>query len=97
MALKSAVEFIGRVRSDAEFRKSACKAGLDQSFPAWLKSTEYEFTPPEIWDAFRTMLLECRHEGEAGEVKELRMWYSLLSGEDEDACGSCAHRGGCGK
>mgnify|MGYP000934314550 CR=1 FL=1 len=100
MALTSALEFIERVRQDAAFRKAAYAAALEHSFPDWLAKSEYRFTMPEIWDAFRSMLLKCKDEEAAEEVKELRCWFSLLAEETEEektssSCGGCAQRGSC--
>lgn len=97
MALQTALDFIDRVRRDSAFRKAAYAASLDHKFTAWLNESGYVFHPSEIWDAFRSMLLKCRDEEAADEVKELRVWYTLLAGESENesSCGGCAKKGSC--
>ncbi len=99
MALQTALDFIDRVRRDSAFRKAGYAASLDHKFTAWLKESGFNFNQSEIWDAFRSMLLKCKDEEAADEVKELRVWYMLLAGESEESggsCGSCAKKGSCG-
>ncbi len=97
MALQVALDFIERVRRDSAFRREACAANRSGGFATWRKTAGYAFRSPEIWDAFRSMLLKCPDEETAFEVKELRIWYTLLSGETEEggSCGDCSLQGSC--
>lgn len=99
MSIKSALAFIERVRYEAEFRREACEAPPDGDFAVWLEASGYDFSMAESQDAFRSLLLKCRDEEAAEEVRELRLWFSLLARAEEEpsaACGSCVKRNSCG-
>jgi predicted ribosomally synthesized peptide with nif11-like leader len=81
MAMNDALRFISRVSGDAAFREEAYKAGDPQRFAAWVEKSGYRFGSAEIDDAFRVLLLKAPDEDAAEEIKEIRQWYALQSGQ----------------
>jgi predicted ribosomally synthesized peptide with nif11-like leader len=77
MAMNDALRFISRVSRDAAFRGEAYETGDPQHFAAWVENSGYRFSPAEIDDAFRSLLLKARDEAAAEEIKEIRQWYAL--------------------
>jgi hypothetical protein len=94
MSFDKSLQFIDRVRHDPAFRKEGYQA---KNFRRWMIDAGYDPGCGEIWDAFRNLLLKVADEYGANEIKEIRQWYMLLSGEDEDQtnCGSCAAKENC--
>lgn len=79
MSLQNAINFISKVDSDSDFRKScyACKSQAE----LLLKMSENKmgFTHDEIEDAFNVLELKCQTYEQAGRVKEVKAWYRLFS------------------
>lgn len=79
MSLQNAINFISKVDSDSDFRKS-CYAYKSQT-ELLLKMSENKmgFTHDEIEDAFNVLELKCQTYEQAGRVKEVKAWYRLFS------------------
>jgi predicted ribosomally synthesized peptide with nif11-like leader len=77
MAMNAALQFIDRVRRDADFRGEAYEADCPEHFTAWVEKAGYRFSSGEIDDAFRSLLLKARDEEAAEEIRELRQWYLI--------------------
>jgi secreted protein with Ig-like and vWFA domain len=75
--MNNALRFISRISRDAAFRGEAYEAGDPRRFAAWVENSGYRFSPAEIDDAFRSLLLKARDEEEAEEIREIRQWYTL--------------------
>jgi len=75
MSLQNAINFITKVDSDTEFRKS-CYAGKTLSgLIEMLTKQEMGFTIDEIEDAFNVLLLKCQTYEQAGRVNEVKAWF----------------------
>jgi len=78
MSLQNAINFISKVDSDTDFRKS-CYGNKSQSeLLENLKVQNMGFTPDEIDDAFRVLELKCQTYEQAGRVKEVKAWFTLF-------------------
>lgn len=78
MSLQNAINFISRVDSDTDFRKS-CYAFKSQSeLLVSLAGKKMAFTAEEIDDAFRVLELKCQTYEQAGRVKEVKAWFTLF-------------------
>ena len=79
MSLQNAINFISKVDSDEDFRKSCYKTKSQEELLAYLKELEMGFTPDEIEDAFNVLELKCQTYEQAGRVKEVKAWFRLFS------------------
>jgi predicted ribosomally synthesized peptide with nif11-like leader len=79
MAMNDALRFLEKVRKDRAFRLEAYDASGPEAFSAWVSTAGFTFSPGEIDDAFRVLLLKAADEEAAEEIKEIRQWYGLQS------------------
>ncbi len=78
MSLQNAINFISKVDSDSDFRKSCYSSkSLDELLNA-LAEQGLKFTPNEIADAFNVLELQCQTYEQAGRVHELKAWFTLF-------------------
>lgn len=78
MSLQNAIDFISKVDSDSDFRKS-CYANKSQvELLENLAKQKMGFTPDEIADAFNVLELKCQTYEQAGRVKEVKAWFTLF-------------------
>ncbi|HJV78358.1 MAG TPA: hypothetical protein VJ602_08250 [Paludibacter sp.] len=78
MSLQNAIDFISKVDSNTDFRRS-CYANKSQAeLLKMLKAQDMAFTPDEIADAFNVLELKCQTYEQAGRVKELKAWFMLF-------------------
>lgn len=78
MSLQNAIDFISKVDSDNDFRKS-CYA--NKSLEELIKATTENgmgFSPDEMVNAFNVLELQCQTYEQAGRVHELKAWFSLF-------------------
>jgi hypothetical protein len=78
MSLQNAINFISKVDSDSNFRKSCYAYKSQQALLVNLAEKNMEFTPDEIEDAFNVLELKCQTYEQAGRVKEVKAWYRLF-------------------
>jgi len=78
MSIQNAINFISKVDSDIDFRKSCYKYKLQGELLENLKVQEMGFTPDEIEDAFNVLELKCQTYEQAGRVKEVKSWFKLF-------------------
>ena len=78
MSLQNAINFISRVDSDTDFRKSCYTNKSQLELLESLSKQEMAFTPDEIDDAFRVLELKCQTYEQAGRVKEVKAWFTLF-------------------
>lgn len=78
MSLQNAINFISKVDSDSDFRKScyACKSQAD--LLQKMSENQMGFSHNEIEDAFNVLELKCQTYEQAGRVKEVKAWYRLF-------------------
>lgn len=78
MSLQNAIDFISKVDSDSDFRKSCY---VNKSLNDLLKSMNEKkigFTVDEIYDAFNVLELKCQTYEQAGRVHEVKDWFRLF-------------------
>ena len=78
MSLQNAINFISRVDSDTDFRKSCYTNKSQLELLESLSNQKMAFTPEEIDDAFRVLELKCQTYEQAGRVKEVKAWFTLF-------------------
>lgn len=79
MSLQNAINFISRVDSDSDFRKSCYAYKSQADLLQNLSKNKMGFTHDEIEDAFNVLELKCQTYEQAGRVKEVKAWYRLFS------------------
>jgi hypothetical protein len=75
MSLQNALNFISKVDSDTDFRKSCYTCKTLPDLIEMLTKQEMPFTVDEIEDAFNVLLLKCQTYEQAGRVNEVKAWY----------------------
>ena len=78
MSLQNAINFISKVDSDTDFRKSCYASKSQEELLESLTKLEMAFTPDEIDDAFRVLELKCQTYEQAARVKEVKAWFTLF-------------------
>jgi hypothetical protein len=79
MSLQNAINFISKVDSDNEFRKSCYTSKSQAELLQMLTQNGMGFTPDQIEDAFNVLELKCQTYEQAGRVKEVKAWFRLFS------------------
>ncbi|HRZ98611.1 MAG TPA: hypothetical protein P5084_13730 [Paludibacter sp.] len=78
MSLQNAINFISKVDSDSDFRKSCYAYKSQTDLLNSLIDMQMGFTPNEIEDAFNVLELKCQTYEQAGRVKEVKAWFRLF-------------------
>jgi hypothetical protein len=78
MSLQNAINFILKVDSDSDFRKSCYKNNSQAELLQMLAADGVGFTPDQIEDAFNVLELKCQTYEQAGRVKEVKAWFRLF-------------------
>ena len=78
MSLQNAINFITKVDSDDNFRKSCYSSISLDGLLASLSDQGFSFTSNEIADAFNVLELQCQTYEQAGRVHEIKAWFSLF-------------------
>jgi hypothetical protein len=78
MSLQNAINFISKVDSDNDFRKSCYAYKSQAELLASLQKQQAGFTHDEIEDAFNVLELKCQTYEQAGRVKEVKAWFKLF-------------------
>lgn len=79
MSLQNAINFISKVDSDNDFRKSCYQAKNRAELFDFLSKQQMGFTADQIEDAFNVLELKCQTYEQAGRVKEVKAWYRLFT------------------
>ena len=75
MSLQNALNFITKVDSDTDFRKSCYTCKTLPALIEMVTNLKMGFTVDEIEDAFNVLLLKCRTYEQAGRVNEVKAWF----------------------
>jgi len=75
MSLQNAINFISKVDSVEDFRKSMYTAKTISELLEMLNKQNMGFTLDEIEDAFNVLLLKCQTYEQAGRVNEVKAWF----------------------
>lgn len=78
MSLQNAINFISKVDSDIDFRKSCYTNKSQEELLTNLAAQNMGFTPDQIEDAFNVLELKCQTYEQAGRVKEVKAWFRLF-------------------
>ena len=78
MSLQNAINFISKVDSDTDFRKSCYAFKSQWELLESLNNQKTGFSLEEIDDAFRVLELKCQTYEQAGRVKEVKAWFMLF-------------------
>lgn len=78
MSLQNAINFISKVDSDDDFRKSCYNSKSQTELLQNLTAQNIGFTPDQIEDAFNVLELKCHTYEQAGRVKEVKAWFRLF-------------------
>lgn len=78
MSLQNAINFISKVDSDSDFRKSCYKTNSQKELLQMLINDGLGFTLEQIEDAFNVLELKCQTYEQAGRVKEVKAWFRLF-------------------
>jgi hypothetical protein len=78
MSLQNAINFITKVDSDVDFRRSCYVNKSQVELLEMLKKQGLKFTKDEIADAFNVLELKCQTYEQAGRVKEVKAWFTLF-------------------
>ena len=79
MSLQNAINFISRVDSDSDFRKSCYKFNSQTELLQEMRKNNTGFTISELEDAFNVLELKCQTYEQAGRVKEVKAWFRLFA------------------
>ena len=79
MSIQNVINFISKVDSDNDFRKSCYTYKLQSELLRAMNENKMGFTPDEIEDAFNVLELKCQTYEQAGRVKEVKAWFRLFS------------------
>lgn len=79
MSLQNAINFISKVDSDSDFRKSCYTYKSQAELLLKMSENKMGFTHDEIEDAFNVLELKCQTYEQAGRVKEVKAWYRLFN------------------
>lgn len=78
MSLQNAINFISKVDSDGDFRKSCYTYKSQSELLTNMSKNNMGFSHDEIEDAFNVLELKCQTYEQAGRVKEVKAWYRLF-------------------
>ncbi len=78
MSLQNAINFISKVDSESDFRKSCYTYKSQSDLLRGMNENKMGFTPDEIEDAFNVLELKCQTYEQAGRVKEVKAWFRLF-------------------
>ncbi len=78
MSLQNAINFISKVDSESDFRKSCYIFKSQAELLEGLATLQMSFTKDEIEDAFNVLELKCQTYEQAGRVKEVKAWFRLF-------------------
>ena len=78
MSIQNAINFISKVDSDNDFRKSCYANKSLAELIESMSKQKMSFTPDEMEDAFNVLELKCQTYEQAGRVKEVKAWYRLF-------------------
>jgi hypothetical protein len=75
MSLQNAIDFITKVDSESDFRKSCYTCKTLPELIEMLTKQKMGFTVDEIENAFNVLLLKCQTYEQAGRVNEVKAWF----------------------
>ncbi len=79
MSIQSAIDFLARVQSDDDFRKSCYKYRSHSELMEYLANEGYSFSDLEFDNGINHLILRCSDATQAYEVHHLQSWFSLFA------------------
>lgn len=86
MPINDAKMFLKDLAVSETLRDSLYDAASKNDISDILKTIPYEFSTDELDDAYRNLLINCRSETQAEQLKEIRQWWDflILNAPEED-------------
>ncbi len=78
MAIQGAIDFLSRVQSDSDFRKSCYAYSTKSELLEKIEQQGYCFSEWEFENAINHLLLMCSEESQACELRYLQSWFMLF-------------------
>ncbi len=78
MSIQAAIDFLARIQSEDDFRKSCYTARTQEELLKKLQQEGYSFSEGEFENAINHLLLRCSEESQAAEVYQLQGWFRLF-------------------
>ncbi len=78
MSIQAAIDFLTRVQTDVDFRKSCYKFRTKVDILEYLQQEGYSFSEGEFENAINHLLLRCSEESQGYEIHLLQNWFSLF-------------------
>jgi hypothetical protein len=94
MTIGNALAFIERGLRDSALRNRLNSVANSSELQHVLEAEKLAFSAHDLDEAFKHRLIQCQEEEEADQIKEFKLWWSLLSRNlESSACGN--HCSGC--
>jgi len=95
MTIGNALSFIKRSLNDADLRERLNGAENKEELDRILAEEDISFSDRDFDNAYNHSLTECQEVDEAGQLKELKLWWDLLGQILEPSackagCSNCA-------
>ncbi|MFI3292322.1 MAG: Nif11-like leader peptide family natural product precursor [Rikenellaceae bacterium] len=78
MSIQAAIDFLTRVQTDMDFRKSCYAFRTKDDILKHLQQEGYSFSEGEFENAINHLLLRCSEESQGYEIHLLKNWFSLF-------------------
>jgi hypothetical protein len=80
MAIADVLKFIDDFRNNNELRNALNSIMTAGELSRYLQWNGYNFSSAEFEDGLRALLLKCRDEDAAAEIREIGLWYKYQGG-----------------
>lgn len=88
MTIGNARRFIKRAQHEKELRNSLNRASDTAELSRILEKEDLAFSSYEFEEAFSNKLTQCQTADEVEQLQQLKIWWTMLSGTTEAACGA---------
>ncbi len=78
MSIQAAIDFLTKVQTDIDFRKSCYKSRSKSELLEYLQQEGYSFSEGEFENAINHLLLRCSEESQGYEIHLLKNWFNLF-------------------
>lgn len=99
MSVSDAKKFIFKCRKDSSFRREIYACTSKQQVICTAQKTGISFTGIDAVRAFSELKTQAQDEDELDEMAELKMWYEMQTGEEEQdplsICYACSVKSTC--
>lgn len=78
MSIQHAINFIAKVESDNDFRKSCYAYKTQSALLDYLKIEGFSFSAEEAEEAFSSLLFKCQTYEQHENIRHLEGWFKLF-------------------